>query len=87
MNLAKPLRIKENSSRPVWADDEWLQKYSGQQASSQQQKTQEDGDGGGGGGGGSTTEEGAKKRPAEEEAEALKVRIVVQASLLYCSLH
>ena len=30
VNLAKPLRLKENSSRPVWADDEWLQKYSGQ---------------------------------------------------------
>ncbi len=30
VNLAKPLRLKENSTRPVWADDEWLQKYSGQ---------------------------------------------------------
>ena len=29
VNLAKPLRLKENSTRPVWADDEWLQKYSG----------------------------------------------------------
>nr|ACO11403.1 Peptidyl-prolyl cis-trans isomerase E [Caligus rogercresseyi] len=30
VNLAKPLRLKESSSKPVWADDEWLQKYSGQ---------------------------------------------------------
>ena len=29
VNLAKPLRYKENSSRPVWADDEWLSKYAG----------------------------------------------------------
>ncbi len=29
VNLAKPLRMRENSSRPVWADDEWLQKYAG----------------------------------------------------------
>ena len=25
VNIAKPLRIKENSSRPVWQDEEWLQ--------------------------------------------------------------
>ena len=30
VNAAKPLRLKESSTRPVWADDEWLQKYSGQ---------------------------------------------------------
>jgi len=28
-NLAKPMKIKEGSSRPVWATDEWLQKYAG----------------------------------------------------------
>jgi len=31
VNIAKPLRIKENSSRPVWQDEEWLQTYSGKQ--------------------------------------------------------
>ncbi len=29
VNLAKPLRIKEGSTRPVWADEEWLQMYAG----------------------------------------------------------
>jgi len=29
VNLAKPMRAKEGSSRPVWASDEWLQKYAG----------------------------------------------------------
>jgi len=28
-NLAKPMKIKEGSTRPVWATDEWLQKYAG----------------------------------------------------------
>lgn len=29
MNVAKPQRIKEGSTRPVWAEDEWLQKHAG----------------------------------------------------------
>uniref|UniRef100_A0A669PMK1 Peptidyl-prolyl cis-trans isomerase E n=1 Tax=Phasianus colchicus TaxID=9054 RepID=A0A669PMK1_PHACC len=29
VNLAKPMRIKEGSSRPVWSDDEWLKRFSG----------------------------------------------------------
>lgn len=29
MNLAKPVRVKEGSIKPVWADDEWLQKHAG----------------------------------------------------------
>lgn len=29
VNLAKPQRLKEGSNRPVWADDEWLQKHAG----------------------------------------------------------
>ena len=28
VNLAKPLRIKEGATKPVWADEEWLQMYS-----------------------------------------------------------
>jgi len=28
-NLAKPMRSKEGANRPVWASDEWLQKYAG----------------------------------------------------------
>ena len=33
VNLAKPMKIKEGSSRPVWASDEWLQKYAGTKSS------------------------------------------------------
>ncbi|CAD7088672.1 unnamed protein product [Hermetia illucens] len=29
VNLAKPVRVKEGSIKPVWADDEWLQKHAG----------------------------------------------------------
>ena len=29
VNLAKPMRIKEGSSRPVWSEDGWLKKFSG----------------------------------------------------------
>uniref|UniRef100_A0A0K8VXP2 Peptidyl-prolyl cis-trans isomerase n=1 Tax=Bactrocera latifrons TaxID=174628 RepID=A0A0K8VXP2_BACLA len=29
VNLAKPVRIKEGSFKPVWADDDWLQKHAG----------------------------------------------------------
>uniref|UniRef100_A0A182WGP3 Peptidyl-prolyl cis-trans isomerase E n=1 Tax=Anopheles minimus TaxID=112268 RepID=A0A182WGP3_9DIPT len=29
VNTAKPQRIKEGSNRPVWADDNWLQKHAG----------------------------------------------------------
>lgn len=28
-NIAKPQRVKEGSTRPIWASDEWLQKFSG----------------------------------------------------------
>lgn len=29
VNIAKPQRMKENSIKPVWAEDAWLQKYAG----------------------------------------------------------
>lgn len=29
VNLAKALRIKEGATKPVWADEDWLQMYSG----------------------------------------------------------
>lgn len=29
VNLAKPQRIKEGSMRPVWAEDDWLQRHAG----------------------------------------------------------
>ena len=38
VNLAKALRARENSTRPVWADDEWLATYAGKQTLEQQQQ-------------------------------------------------
>ena len=29
VNFAKPMKVTESSTRPVWASDEWLQKYAG----------------------------------------------------------
>lgn len=29
VNMAKPQRIKEGSTRPVWAEDDWLQRHAG----------------------------------------------------------
>lgn len=30
VNLAKPQRIKEGSTRPVWSEDSWLQAHAGE---------------------------------------------------------
>lgn len=30
VNIAKPQKIKEGSSKPVWADDAWLQEHAGE---------------------------------------------------------
>lgn len=30
VNIAAPQRIKEGSTRPVWSDDNWLQKHAGE---------------------------------------------------------
>ncbi|KAJ1529742.1 hypothetical protein ONE63_006493 [Megalurothrips usitatus] len=30
VNIAKPQRIKEGSSKPVWSDDKWLQEHAGE---------------------------------------------------------
>ena len=40
VNMAKPLRLKENSTRPVWADDEWLSKYAGQDSLQKQSEAE-----------------------------------------------
>lgn len=45
VNIAKPQRIKEGSIRPVWAEDDWLQKHSGATLAKEIEKT-ENGDGG-----------------------------------------
>lgn len=30
VNIAKPIKLKEGSARPVWSEDAWLQKHAGQ---------------------------------------------------------
>ena len=57
VNLAKPLRIKEGSTRPVWADEEWLQTYSGKKSEEEAAKN-ENGE--------------SENTPANEESQALK---------------
>ncbi|KAI0210930.1 Peptidyl-prolyl cis-trans isomerase E [Lamellibrachia satsuma] len=51
VNLAKPMKIKEGSSRPVWNDDQWLKDHSGATL----EKTEEE-----------AIEDGSLKRPQEE---------------------
>ena len=41
VNLAKPIRLRENATRPVWEDDEWLRNFSGKHTIDQQQKQEE----------------------------------------------
>jgi len=66
-NLAKPLKITHNSSRPVWQNDEWQQLYAG--------KTLKEGEAGGdaaaaeGGGGGDPQ---AKEGKAQSEGSGTK---------------
>lgn len=35
VNIAKPIKLKEGSARPVWADDSWLQQHAGTTLSGQ----------------------------------------------------
>uniref|UniRef100_A0A1A9Z7P7 Peptidyl-prolyl cis-trans isomerase E n=1 Tax=Glossina pallidipes TaxID=7398 RepID=A0A1A9Z7P7_GLOPL len=42
VNLAKPVRVKEGSFKPVWADDEWLQKHAGATLTSTESNTNEE---------------------------------------------
>uniref|UniRef100_A0A8C4WY11 Peptidyl-prolyl cis-trans isomerase n=1 Tax=Eptatretus burgeri TaxID=7764 RepID=A0A8C4WY11_EPTBU len=35
VNLAKPLKIKEGSMRPVWSDDNWLKEFAGKTTENQ----------------------------------------------------
>ncbi len=65
VNLAKPLRLRENSSRPVWADDEWLQKYAGQSTLGKTNNAEEGAAGDGKAEGGGV----AQKRTNEAEAK------------------
>lgn len=63
VNIARPMRIKEGYSRPVWSEDSWLQDNAGKTLN----KKNEEGDGDGDGEEATeAAEEGSAKRPAEE---------------------
>jgi peptidyl-prolyl isomerase E (cyclophilin E) len=50
VNFAKPQRIKEGSTRPVWSEDTWLQQHAGETLEKKDDKKEEEG----------TTESGEK---------------------------
>jgi len=52
VNLAKPQKAKEGSSRPVWADDDWLNTYAGATLDGEEE-------------GGTSEDKETPKRPAE----------------------
>ncbi|XP_071483757.1 peptidyl-prolyl cis-trans isomerase E-like [Diadema antillarum] len=60
VNLAKPMKIKEGSGKPVWSDDNWLKKYAGATLKNEE----------GGVVGGDDGDATATKRPAEKSDEA-----------------
>ncbi|XP_038056926.1 peptidyl-prolyl cis-trans isomerase E-like isoform X2 [Patiria miniata] len=67
VNLAKPMKIKEGHSKPVWSDDNWLKKYAGATL-----KAQEDKDGKGGQGDEETGKRSAETDSNEAGAPPLK---------------
>lgn len=74
VNIAKPLKLKEGSARPVWADDSWLQQHAG--ATLTQKKTEDEGDENEDAN--NNEEARGEKRPAEEidemEPEIKKIK-------------
>lgn len=54
VNIAKPMKIKEGSTRPVWADDSWLKEHAGETLN----KGSED----------SETKEGEEESAADDQA-------------------
>ncbi|XP_014243211.1 peptidyl-prolyl cis-trans isomerase E [Cimex lectularius] len=42
VNLAKPQKIKEGSSRPVWSEDSWLQEHAGETLEVNEKASKED---------------------------------------------
>jgi hypothetical protein len=43
VNFAKPQRIKEGSTRPVWSEDTWLQQHAGETLEKKDEKKEEEG--------------------------------------------
>lgn len=44
VNIAKPQKIKEGSSKPVWADDTWLQEHAGETLNLEDENAKQDDD-------------------------------------------
>ncbi|KAK7027510.1 hypothetical protein SK128_000202 [Halocaridina rubra] len=68
VNLAKPQKAKEGSSRAVWADDEWLNKYAGATLEKEEESKDSDKE---------ESQEGASegvKRSAEETEDEPKTK-------------
>jgi len=65
VNLAKPLKITPNSSRPVWQNDEWQQIYSGKQYADKKAEKEAAEGGGGGEKEEKTKTEGSAKREGD----------------------
>ena len=63
VNFAKPMKITEGTTRPVWANDEWLQKYAGASLTEGAASTDKENPGL------VPSTDGTKKRVGEEEAE------------------
>ena len=79
VNLAKPLRIKEGSTRPVWQDEEWLQMYSGKKTEEENNTnngTSETND---------ITEEAAALKRAAKDAIASSVEVFNNA-IFFCDI-
>ena len=52
VNLARPLKVRDFTSRPVWAEDTWLAKHAGETLGVDKDSKEEgEGEGGGEGGG------------------------------------
>ncbi|XP_014675398.1 PREDICTED: peptidyl-prolyl cis-trans isomerase-like isoform X2 [Priapulus caudatus] len=67
VNLAKPMKIKEGSVKPLWSQDDWLKEHAGEKPDDDEEKKEEkkeDTEG---------EKEGAK-RPLETEEEAEPVK-------------
>lgn len=61
VNLAKPMRLKEGSMRPVWSDDNWLKRFSGKTMETEEKS-------------GEKVEDAAKTEVQEGEPPAKRIR-------------
>ncbi|KAG1664207.1 Peptidyl-prolyl cis-trans isomerase E [Nymphon striatum] len=66
VNLAKPIRLKEGSSRPVWAEDDWLKQHAGETLENGEETAENSGETAENGG---ENEEQAQKRSSSDTKE------------------